>query len=173
MPTHPWKARLIVGFIMLALAFLGIVMTDIQTTGGWNYWKWIVPIFAILALWLSWYVKRQKQIVSPIKIWHELLHWLGLILAIFLVSYLEKIGNVSRFVAGIFHLILLSLTVFIAGIYIETVFIFVGIVLGIFALLTAVFIQYLYAIAIPIIIGAIIVIVMSVWLSNRSFNKKT
>lgn len=172
MPTHPWKARLIVGFIMLALAFFGVVMTDIQTTGGWNYWKWIVPIFAILSLWLSWYVKRQKQIVSPIKIWHELLHWLGLILAIFLVSYLADIGTISRFVAGIFHLILLSLTVFIAGIYIETIFIFVGIVLGIFALLTAVFIQYLYAIAIPVIIGAVIVIVLSVWLSHRSFNKK-
>ena len=74
-PAHPWKARLSVGIIMLALAFLGMIVTDVRTVGGWDYWKWMVPVYAILALWLSWYVKRKQQTVSPITIWHEVLHW--------------------------------------------------------------------------------------------------
>lgn len=170
-PAHPWKARLSVGIIMLALAFLGMVVTDIRTVGGWDYWKWMVPVYAILALWLSWYVKRKQQTVSTITIWHEVLHWAGLICAIFLVSHLVELGTISRFIAGIFHLILLSLAVFLAGIYIESIFLLIGIVLGVFALLTAMLVQYMYAFIIPIAIAAVLIIGISVWISHRNFNQ--
>lgn len=169
-PTHPWKARLSVGIIMLALAFLGMVVTDVRSVGGWDYWKWMVPVYALLALWLSWYVKRKQQTLSPITIWHEVLHWLGLIGAIFLVSHLVHLGTISRFIAGIFHLILLSLALFLAGIYIESIFILIGIVLGVFALLTAMLVQYIYVFIIPIAIAAVLVIAISVWISHRKFN---
>jgi len=164
--VHPWKARFAVGLIMLFLGFIGVVLTDIRTTGGWDYWKWVVPVYAILTLWLSWYVKRQKQIISPISIWHELLHWVGLILAVFLVSYLVHLGTFSRFMAGIVNLLLLSLTVFIAGAYLDHVFLLVGVVLGIFALLTALLVQYMYAIAIPILLGGAAVLGIYLWISH-------
>jgi hypothetical protein len=170
-PTHPWKARLTVGIIMLVLAFLGMVITDVQKVGGWDYWKWMVPVYAILALWLSWYVKRKQQTISPITIWHELLHWAGLICAIFLVSHLVQLGTISRFIAGIFHLILLSLAVFLAGIYIETIFILIGIVLGVFALLTAMLVQYMYAFVIPVAIAAVLVTAIAVWISHKKFKQ--
>ncbi len=170
-PAHPWKARLSVGIIMLALAFLGMVVTDIRTVGGWDYWKWMVPVYAILALWLSWYVKRKQQTVSPITIWHEVLHWAGLICAIFLVSHLVQLGTISRFIAGIFHLILLSLAVFLAGIYIESIFLLIGVILGVFALLTATLVQYMYVFIIPIIIAAVLVMAISVWISHKKFKQ--
>jgi hypothetical protein len=170
-PAHPWKARLSVGIIMLALAFFGMVVTDLRTGGGLDYWKWMVPVYAILALWLSWYVKRKQQTVSPITIWHEVLHWAGLICAIFLVSHLVQLGTISRFIAGIFHLILLSLAVFLAGIYIESIFILVGIVLGVFALLTAMLVQYMYVFIIPVIIAGVIIMALSIWISHKKFNQ--
>ena len=83
---------------MLCLAFLGVAITDIRTTGGWDYWKWVVPVYAMLALWLSWHVKRQKQTINPITIWHELLHWAGLILCIFMVSHLYPKNLLCEFV---------------------------------------------------------------------------
>lgn len=168
-PKHPWKARLGVGLAMLVLAFLGMIVTDVQREGGWEYWKWIVPVYAILALWLSWYVKRQKQTVSPITIWHELLHWFGVIGAIFLISYLVHLGTLSRFIAGIVQLVLLSLGVFLAGIYIEPIFILIGLILGVFAAFTAVLVQYMYTIIIPIFIGGAIVLALSVWISHKRF----
>src|ERR1700676_2866548 len=60
-PAHPWKARLSVGIIMLVLAFLGMVVTDVRTVGGWDYWKWMVPVYAILPLWLGGYDNRKNK----------------------------------------------------------------------------------------------------------------
>jgi len=170
-PTHPWKAKLGVGIAMIVLAFLGMVITDIHPSGGGDYWKWVVPIYAMLALWLSWYIKRKQQTVSPITIWHELFHWFGFIYAILLVSYLVHLGTISRFDAGIFQLILLSLAVFLAGIYIQSTFIIIGIILGIFALLTAVLVQYMFAIIIPVAIGGMIITAISVWISHKKFEQ--
>lgn len=171
-PKYPWKARLIVALLMLLLAFLGMVVTDVRSTGGWDYWKKIVPVYAVLALWLSWYVKRKTQTISPIMLWHELLHWFGLIAAVYLISYYVHLGIMSRFIAGLFQLTLLSLGVFLAGIYIEATFLFIGIMLGLFALLAAVVVEYLYAFIIPLLILSAGLIVLIVLIARKK-SKKT
>jgi hypothetical protein len=152
---------------MLILAFLGMIVNDTRITGAWDYWKWVVPIYALLALWLSWYTKEEKDPMNFVTLRHELFHWIGLIGAIFLVSYLVHLGTISRFIAGIFNLILLSLGIFLAGIYIESTFILVGIVLAIFALLTAALVQYMYVIVVPVLIGAMIILGLLAWLSHK------
>lgn len=170
---HPWQARLIVAIIMLILAFLGMVVTDIRTTGGFDYWKWIVPVYALLALWLSWYSRRQnKDILSPTTLWHELLHWIGLGLSVFLVSFFVDLGSLSRFNAGLVNLTLLALTVYLAGIYIESTFLFIGLIIGLFAMLAAFLVQYLYAISIPLLMGSILIIFLWVWISHRKTTTK-
>lgn len=168
---HPWKARLGVGVVMLLLAFLGMVVTDVRSKGGWDYWKWVVPIYAILALWLSWYMRRQRQTISPITLGHEVLHWLGVIAAVFAVSFFVHLGIIGRFIAGIFDLTLLGLGVFIAGIYIESTFLFIGIVLGLLACLSAMVVQYLYAILIPLMIGGVAILGIMTWLSHQKAKK--
>jgi hypothetical protein len=156
MPTrHPWEARLIICAIMLILSFIGIVYTDVTVNGGWEYWKWIVPIYAALALWLSWYLKHKEQQISMVTIWHELLHWAALIASTFLLYDLLQMGLVSRFSAGIIVLNLISLAVFLAGIYIEPTFLFIGTVLAIFSWLVALTVEYLYAFALlTMLLGA-------------------
>lgn len=170
---HPWKARLIVGILMLFLAFLGMVFTDVFRSGGWDYWKWMVGVYAILALWLSWYIRRRQEVLSPITLGHELIHWVGVVATVFMVSYFVYLGIISRFVAGIFDLTLLSLGVFLAGIYIESTFILIGIVLGMMALLSAVVTEYLYAIVIPILAGGALVVAIMVWLSHQKAKQNT
>lgn len=164
---HPWKARLGVGITMLLLAFLGMVIVDITKGGGWDYWKWIVPVYAILALWLSWYIRRNATTVSPITLIHEIFHWLGLIAAVFLVSFFADLGIISRFIAGLFDLTLLSLAIFLAGIYIESTFLFIGLFLGALATVSAVVVQYLYAILIPLTLGILIIIGISLSVSHK------
>jgi hypothetical protein len=172
-PKYPWKARLIVALIMLILAFIGMVITDVRTTGGWDYWKKIVLAYAVLALWLSWYVKRQTQVIAPVNLWHELLHWVGLIAAVYLVSYYVHLGIMSRFIAGLFQLTLLSLGIFIAGIYIEATFLFIGIMLGLFALLAAAVVEYLYAFIIPLLILSAGLIVLIVLIARKKSKKSS
>lgn len=167
-PKHPWWARLGVGVAMLVLAFIGIVVTDLQTSGGWEYWKSTVPLYAGMALWLSWYERRNKETVSAITLWHEALHWIGLFTAIILIEVYVQMGLLSRSVASLVALVLLSLTIFTAGIYIEPTFLLIGIVLGIFAAVVAIAIKFLYAFTIPALIIGIVAIAFMIWNSNRN-----
>ncbi len=167
-PKHPWAARFGVGIAMLAIAFLGIVLTDLRQTGSWEYWKWTVPLYAIMALWLSWYERRTKDTVSPITLWHEVLHWLAFFAAIVLIEIYVHMGLLNRSLASLFALTLLSLTIFTIGIYVETTFIFIGIVLGVFAAVVAVAIKFLYAFTIPALIIGIGAIAYVIWRSHRS-----
>lgn len=151
-PKHPWWARLCVAVLMLLLAFTGIIVTDLESSGGWAYWKWIIPINAALALWLSWYERRQKETISPITLGHEALHWLGLFGVIVLLEVYVEMGLLGRFLASLIALTVLSFTIFTIGIYVEWAFILTGLILAIFALVVALAVKFLYAITIPAII---------------------
>ncbi len=145
-------ARLIVLFAMLLMAFIGLILTDINKTGAFRYWQWVAIIFAVLALILSWYEKRKTSEFRPAMLARELLHWFGLNAAVYLVSLYVSLGLFSRFEAALFVLTLLSLAVYLAGLYIEIAFCLIGLILGFFAMVVAFFEEYLYAIAVPIIL---------------------
>lgn len=149
---------------MLALAFIGLVFTNVSHDKGWIYWKWVSPVYGLLALWLSWYLRRKKEVVSTIQLWHELLHWVGLILSVFLVSEFVDIGILSRFLASLNVLTLLTLSIFLAGVYIEISFLPLSFFLGFFTWGVAWMEQYLYLLLIPV---ALIVIAVSFWISRR------
>lgn len=165
--THPWSARLIVSGAMLVFAFIGMVVTDVKSVQSFSYWKWVVPVFAIMALGLSWYIRRKQEVFSPVTLGHEFLHWAGVVGAVFVVSYFVSLGLISRFIEGLFDLILLSLGVFLAGVYIEKTFLFVGIILSIMAILSAAAVQYIYAFTVPLFLGAIFIVVLMIWISKK------
>lgn len=160
-----WKVRLIVGLIMLLLGFIGLIITNAQKQGAWNYWRWIAVAYAVLSLGLSWHLKKIGWKKELITIWQEILHWTGLMLSIWLVSFVVRIGLQDRFEASLEVLILLALTTYLAGIYIEVSFIPIGLLLGLFAAGLAFFDEYLYAMVVPLTIVAIVYLV---WESRRA-----
>lgn len=164
---HPWRARLIVGLVMLVLAFFGLVVTDLWKNGAWDYWRYVSPLFALLSLWLSWNMRRGGVKEHATTIWHEGAQWLGLIGAVWLVSGFVDLGLVGRFEASMQVLVLLALTVFTNGIYTEHSFIVIGIVLGLLAAVVALVNEYLFAVMVPVIIIAVIALV---WLFHRKKN---
>lgn len=169
---HLWKAKILVSVLMLMLAFLGLIISDLHLDGGWIYWKWIVFAYALLALGLSFYTRKSEQKMSAVTIAHELFHWLGVIFAVFAVTFLVNHGVISRFDAGIFDLILLSLGVFLAGVYIEHTFFVVGITLSLMAIVTGLLVQYMYAIIIPLLLVSFFIIVFVVWHKHRNLENK-
>ncbi len=171
-PKHPWWARLAVAVAMLLLAFVGIIVTDLELSGGWEYWKWTIPLYAGMALWLSWYERRTKESLSAITLWHEALHWIALFFAIVLIEVYVQMGLLNRSAASLVALVLLALTIFTAGIYIESTFLLIGIILGIFAAVVAIAIKFLYAFTIPALIIGIIAIAFMIWNSNRKISSQ-
>ncbi|MCF7852833.1 MAG: hypothetical protein K9M07_06300 [Simkaniaceae bacterium] len=169
-PHHPWRARLIVGLTMLLLSFVGLIFSDLIRGGAWTYWRVMVPVYAVLSIWLSWYLRRKSHKVTAIKIWHEILHWVALIMGVYLVSLFVSMGIVGRFEASLQVLIMLALTTFLAGIYHDVIFIIIGVILGFFTAGAAFFTEYLYSVMLPITIGAAI---LMAWVIYHHHKKST
>jgi hypothetical protein len=167
---HPsWKIRFVVGLIMLFLAFLGMIVTDIKLEWAWVYWMVIIPLYAVLSIGLSLYLHHKKLREAIVTVWIEILHWAALIAAVFLVAFLVKIGFLSRFQAGVEMLTLLALATFLAGVYIEKVFMLVGVVLGLLVMTVALVTQNVYLILIPLALAALIALI---FISRRRSKKR-
>jgi hypothetical protein len=163
MQSSRFKVPFILGGIMLLLGFLGVVLTNVRKDGAWVYWQYVVFIFAILSLAYNLYSKGKEWRSTIYTFWHELLHWVGLLLCIILLSFMVKIGIISRFLASLEVLTLLALTTYLIGVYFDKVFIGIGVVLGLFAASVALFEQYLYLIVIPLVIIALVLIMWFGW----------
>ena len=159
-PNHikRWKARLFVSLTMLGLAFLGLIIMDLHQRSYWVFSQIMSGLYAILSIWLYWYLNRGEQKVNGTTIWHQLLHWLGLLLAVYITSIFVSTGVMASIQAGLMTLTLLALTIFLAGVYTDTSFMLIGITLAIFAIGAALIQAYLSALMIPVILLAALVI---------------
>lgn len=153
-----WKARLIVSLTMLALAFVGLMIMDLHPRSYWVFSQIMAGLYAVLSLWLFWYLHRGEHKVHGSTIWHQLLHWLGLLLAVYITSIFVSTGVMASVQAGLMTLTLLALTIFLAGVYTDTSFMLIGITLAIFAAGAALVQAYLSALMIPVILLAALVI---------------
>ncbi|MBX9923557.1 MAG: hypothetical protein K2Y01_05545 [Rhabdochlamydiaceae bacterium] len=147
---HAWRWRLITGVFMFLLAFVGVALTVIKQSWSWGYWKILSGIFAAISLGLSAYLKQYRLKTAAITIWHEVFHWLGLIFSIAILSRMVNLGILSPFAASLQALLLLSLATFLAGIYIEKSFLFVGAFMGCFSLVLSYVSLYSYLLFVPI-----------------------
>lgn len=157
-PFHHWKARLFIGILMISLSFLGLVITEIKQDGAWNYWRFLSAVFAILSISLHLFLKRKESVSFLASFWHEVFHWLGLLLSVSVISIMVEVGILGRFVSSISVIMLLALTTYLAGIYTDITLIFVGVFLGLFAAGLSIVSAYLYPIVIPLIFIGIIVL---------------
>jgi hypothetical protein len=162
--TSSWKTKFSVSVLLLALSFVGIIITDLRPSSAWTYWNIMIPLFAILCLWLSWLDSKEKERITGITLLHEFLHWIATLATVYIVALFVKFGVVSDVVAGLFVLILLALSTFLAGIYIEKTFLLIGLMLGLFAIISVLFLKYLLIITIPL---SILVLVILLWMYKR------
>lgn len=147
-PTH-WKARLIVSLAMLFFSVAGVFIADFSPNIAWRYWCFMVPIFAILCITLSLIVTRAHNLDKHL-VFHEIFHWVALLGCVYIVSVIVGTGMISYLVGAWFILILLSLTVFLAGIHFDGVFMIIGFLLALLALGSVLFVKYIAVIIIPI-----------------------
>ena len=153
-----WKARLFVCAIMLVLAFICIGLVDLHSSGYWFYSKILSGSYAILSIWLFWYLNRSNHQFRQSTVWHQLAHWAGLLVALYLINLLVNAGIMSSLTAGVVTLILLALTIYLIGVYSDITFIFIGLMLAILSYCLTYLQAYLSIIMIPVIVIAAVVI---------------
>jgi len=155
-----FKLKMITVIVMLALGFVGVILTDISHDGAWQYWRYLSIVYALISLALSFHLKRKGWRNTVLTLWHEIGHWAGLIGAIFICSYFVSAGLVGRFEASLVMLLLLALATYLAGVYIEPFFILLGIALGAFAAGLAFVGEYLYNLLLPILIIVTLLLIL-------------
>jgi hypothetical protein len=145
--TEHLKLRTAISITMLLLAFIGVVITDFTPAHAWKYWSFTTLIFAFICVSLSFLTARKYNSFPFALVGREALHWFSLIVMVYLVALFMHFGVLSDVLAGLFILTLLTLTTLLAGIHFDAMYILVGLVLAIFALVSAAFVQYFMLIA--------------------------
>lgn len=164
---HPWKARFLAGLTMIVLSFIGLVLSNIWPNDAWNYWRVLAVLFGVLCIFLSIYLRKKEHSFSFVKLSQEILHFLTLLFSVFLLSLFVKTGMMGRFQASLAILTATSLIIFLAGIYIESSFLLIGIALGLFSIGSAYLTFYLYTIMLPIALLAIGGLFLLVYLKKK------
>ncbi len=152
-----WLARLVVCTIMLALAFGGMVIMNIHAKTYWIYSCAMAFAYAILSVGLFWYLNHQNKSYY-ITFWHQILHWLGLGIALYLTAIFIRTGLMTHMQAGLATLVLLALTVFVMGVYTDSSFMLIGLTLAIFAGGAALLQSHISILMIPVILVATLII---------------
>ena len=156
--------------ILLVLCFIGIAYTDVSGGNSMRFWLWMVPVFAVAAIALEWSRYIRENIDDFSFIWHQLLHWLAVFIALKVTFILLELGRLSNDGASFVLMTIMSLATFLAGIYINWRFI----VLGVFIALATVIAAYLEAyvwLLIPIVLTLIAIIFLIRHFKFRSYKK--
>lgn len=122
-----FKVRLIATLFMLTLTFIAMTLLGFQHRSIWFFSQFIGGMFGIICIGLHWYLYRNTPGGKPTLVWHQLLHWIGLWVMLYMISILITTGFITSIQAGVFNLMLIALSVFIAGVYTDPSLLIVGI----------------------------------------------
>jgi hypothetical protein len=124
-----WKLRLWMLCAMLILALAGMGLTQANESGAWEYWLFVVVVYAGLGLWRDTRAAKQAGRSITKSIGKELAHWIVLVCFLAVLLLLERRGIVNRDSASYFALMLLALSCVMAGVHIDWLLLVVGVVL--------------------------------------------
>jgi hypothetical protein len=150
-----WKIQLGVLCTMLLLALFGMGLSQASEKGAWEYWLFVVIVYAALGLWRS--TRRAKQQGQTVRalIGRELAHWGVLLVFLAVLLLLERQEIVDRQSASDFALMLLALTCCLAGVHFDWLLMIMGVVLTVMVVAMATLEQYSVELWIIMILVAI------------------
>jgi hypothetical protein len=150
-----WKIQLGVLCAMLLLALFGMGLSQASEKGAWEYWLFVVIVYAAFGLWRS--TRRAKQLGQNVRalIGRELAHWGVLLAFLAVLLLLERQEIVDRQSASDFALMLLALTCCLAGIHFDWLLMIMGVVLTVMVVAMATLEQYSVVLWIIMILVAI------------------
>ena len=137
-----WKIRLSVLCAMLVLALAGMGFTQASESGSWEFWLFIVLVYAALGMWRSSQSARQSGQSAGKLLVRDLSHWGILLVFLFVLLMLERREVVNRDSASYFALMMLALTCCLAGVHVDWLLLVLGVVLMIMSVAMALVEQY-------------------------------
>jgi len=139
--------------LLLVLSGIGIGVSDYSADKGLWYWLLMVPVFGLTSLFVGWSAARRHGQSPSRVIVTQVLHWIGLAAALWLMFLLAETGRINYADEGLVSLVLLALATFLVGVHTDWRFAVVGVVLGCIAALAGLVEQYLWLGLVPVLLG--------------------
>ena len=162
-----WKTQFYVLCGMLFLALVGMGLTQAMEKGAWEYWLFVVIVYAALGLWRS--VGKAKQDGQPVKqlVGRELAHWMILLAFMGVVMLLERKEIINRDSASYIALMFLALSCCLAGVHFDWILMIVGVVLTVMKVTLATLEQYTVVVWVIMVLAVVAAAVYFYYKSNH------
>lgn len=153
---------------LLILSIIGIGVTDVSPSHGFNYWLTMVPVFALV----SGVVEFRRHDGPRAELVRRLVrlagHWAGAFGAIYLVMLFRETGRINAPVSGLAALLVLAFASFEAGVHLDARLLPVGLLLAATCVAAAVLEEYVWA----LLAVAGVALVLAVALAWRAFRHR-
>jgi hypothetical protein len=157
---------------MALLALLGVGLTTTSASIAPTYWISLVPIYGAACVGIAWARGRHRGGVAWSGVVRQVLHWVGIAIALGLDFLIRGTGEETGSAAGMNALLLLALGCYLAGVHLEWVFTLVGVLLTVALVIVTKAEQYLWLI---FVVGAVTIalIIALRWLLARAHARKS
>jgi len=136
---------------MLALAILGAAVSQAVDTGGRYYWLALVLIYAAISITRTYLRARDQAQSLWSMIGAQVLHWVGVLVAINIILLFESSGVSDRGPAADYSLLVLALSCYLAGVHFDWTFMLLGGILAVIAVGLGYLDQFsIYLVTIPL-----------------------
>lgn len=155
--------------ILLGLSLAGIGITHFSPDDGYGYWLFIVVVFAVLAVLITWLKSKKTDLDFAAVIKEQLLHWFTTLLVVGAAFLLQQSGRLDESSASLVVLLILALATILDGIRIGWQMSLVGFFLAICAVLIAYLEQFMLAAGFLAVLIIVLTIAWEVWTHKRAY----
>jgi hypothetical protein len=146
-----------VAIVMVLLALFGVALTFATSNFAPTYWVLLVPIYGLLCIGTAYLHSQGNRHLDRATIVRQVLHWLGIGIALGLTFFIRNTGVETGEAAGMNALLLLAVGCYLAGIHLEGLFVLVGVFLTLTLVCVSKAEQYLWLI---FLVGGLTLVVM-------------
>src|SRR5579862_3563088 len=174
-PARSWAGRieagllrrlLIVG-VLCVLVMIGLFLTNVNHLHARYYWSAMFPIFGIVSLWHELLGPGHQQGTQWRRVWRQVLHWLGPIVAVWIIFLQLARGQMDADAAALVILLILAVTCFMAGVHLDRSFYWVSAVLAFAAVIGTEVEAYLWMLAAIAIVAVAVTVFAAIALRRR------
>ena len=138
----------IVLIIALALALIGLAITDVSPTESHRYWVLMIILFAIASIGLGWSRDEYQGMIFKQLVIRQLIHWGATLATVSGVYFLLNAGRLNYESTGLVIELIIGLSLFLDGRNLGWRFSLLGLLVSISAIIAAFVEEYIWLVLI-------------------------
>ncbi len=159
-----WRIPLIVSILLIGTSIAGFALTKYAPQRASWYWLLVLPAVPI---WHTWTTIRAGGKTNWSIVRKQIYHWLALLVALQLLFILIRCGNIEGRDGGLVALLLMALACANVGISVDWVFIVVGAILALAALVAAWFQESIWLVLMALGLAFVVLVVVQYFAQQR------